>query len=142
MIGKLEAQKMEYLKLFTGVTVKETLRFSYPVVPEAGKEVQVYKVASFTKISGIGIPEGQNDIALTLASTSSKNEENNSGSQVSGIVYLMPARAQASLTFQGKELSSATVEVMQLGTKMALPPAFKKIELDLETGGLRSIVME
>lgn len=142
MIGKLEAQKMEYLKLFTGVTIKETLRFSYPVVPEAGKEVQVYKVASFNKISGMGMPEGQNDIALTLASASSKSNTDNTIGQVGGLAYLMPAQVQAVLTYQGKELASATVGVMQLGTKMTLPPTFKKIELDLETGGLRSVVME
>lgn len=138
MIGRLEAQKAEYLKLFTGVTIKETMRFSFSVIPDPEKEVQVYKVASFTKTAGIAGPEGQNEIVLTLAAEGS----NNTGSTVGGLVYQIPAKARAVLTYQGRELASAGMGVMQLGTKMSLPATFKKIELDLETGSLRNVVME
>jgi hypothetical protein len=144
MLNELEKQRLDYLKLFTGVTVNETLKFIYPISPEPGRENQEYVVTGFSKTGGIVAPEGQNQVILSLKSNDEggKTPDPPSGQTVTGLVYELPKPFLAVLNFQGKELVSRKVDVLQLGTKMSLPSTFKKIEFDLHTGAVRSVVLE
>jgi hypothetical protein len=144
MIQQLEEQRLEYLKLFTGVTVKETIRFSYTVFPESDRETQEYQIAALSKTNGMIAPDGQNDIVFSLKSGDTAGSAINTteGQDVSGMVYQLPGTFQSVLTFNGKELVSKRIEILQLGTKMSLPPSFKRIEFNLETGALQSVILE
>jgi hypothetical protein len=146
MINELEKQRLEYLKLFTGVTVNETLKFSYPVIPEPARENQDYQVAGFSKTAGMTVPEGQNQVILSLKpdEPGEKIEDTapGDGQAGSGLVYLLPKSFHAVLSYQGKELAARRIEVLQLGMKMALPQSFKRIEFDLQTGTVRSVILE
>jgi len=144
MFNELESQKLEYVKLFTGVSVIETLKFDYQVFPEAGKEKQEYSLAAFTKSSGMTNPDGQNDITIRIISDAvNMLPDVPAESQVAtGLVYRVPVSVQAVLSFQGKELVSRRIEVLQLGAIQALPPEFKRVEFDMETGSLKSVVLE
>jgi hypothetical protein len=144
MLKELDRLKREYVELFTGVQVAEKLRFEFQIIPEAGQEGQKYIVSGFSKSSGIVNPEGQNEITLSLmqddgsipAVTQSKEP------QVSGLVYRIPMPVKAVLSFQGKELVSKKIDVLQLGNTLNLSPEFKRIEFDLEKGAVRSVIME
>jgi hypothetical protein len=144
MYNKLEEQRLEYLKLFTGIIVKETLKFDYQLFPEAGKEEQKYSLAGFSNSAGIVSQETQNGISLTLKSDSWNTAPviTSEAQPSAGVAYRMPQSAQAVLSVQGKELVSRRIEVLQLGSILTLPPEFKRIDFDLETGALKSIVME
>jgi hypothetical protein len=144
MVIELEKQRLEYLRLFTGVTVTETLKFLYPVSPEPGRESQDYVVTGFSKTNGIVAPEGQNQVILSLKSDveGDNAQDQPAGQAVTGLVYEMPKPVLAVLSLQGKELVSRRVDVLQLGTKISLPTSFKKIEFDLQTGAVRSVVLE
>jgi len=144
MYNKLEEQRLEYLKLFTGVTVTETLKFVYQIFPETGRESQEYRLAGFSKSNGMTSPEGQNNISISIISDDVNllpdlPAENQSAT---GLVYRVPRSVQAVLTYQEKELVSRRIEVLQLGAVQALPPAFKRVEFDQETGALKSVVLE
>jgi len=144
MYNKLEEQRVEYLKLFTGASVKETLKFKYQFFPDAGKEEQEYRLAAFLKSIGMATPDGQNDVKISLQSDAMNMlpGEPADGQPATGFVYRVPRTVTAVLSFQGKELDSKRLEILQLGAIQSLPPEFKKIEFDLETGALKSVVIE
>jgi hypothetical protein len=144
MYDKLEEQRLEYLKLFTGVSVAETLKFDYQVFPESGKEEQKYSFAGFSKSSGMIAPEGQNAITISLQSDAVdlKPDDPDKNQPATGLVYRLPLTVQAIVSFQDKELVSKRVEVLQLGSTLTLPPEFKRVEFDLQTGALKSVVIE
>jgi hypothetical protein len=144
MYNKLEEQRVEYLKLFTGVSVKETLKFNYQFFPETGKEEQEYRLAAFLKSSGMTTPDGQNDVTISLQSDAVNMlpGEPADGQSATGLVYRVPRSVQAVLSVQGKELDSKRLEILQLGSIQSLPPDFKRVEFDMETGALKSVVIE
>lgn len=144
MYSKLEEQRQEYLKLFAGVSVDEVIRFDLPIVPDALMEEQVYPVAGFSKTVGLTTAEGQNAIQLKLKQDEASvlNRGKGDGPSGSGIVYLVPGKVDAIVTFQGKELISRQLDVLQLGALLSLPPDFKRVEFDMETGGLKTVVLE
>jgi len=126
------------------VSINESLRFDYLVFPETGKEQQVYNIAGFSKTTGIVAPEGQNVISVSLKSDSMNfsTGESDGSQSATGLVYRIPETVQAVLSFQGKELDSKRMEVLQLGPLMTLPAEFKKVEMDTERGILKSVVLE
>lgn len=140
----LEEQRLEYLELFTGVSMIETLKFDYLVFPDLKIENQEYVLAGFSKSTGMAAVEGQNGILLTfipdagilIPGDAAKNQS------ATGLVYRIPQHGSAMVSFQGKELVSKRVEVLQLGSILTLPPSFKRVEFDFETGALRSVVLE
>ena len=145
MYDKLEEERMEYLKLFTGVSINETLKFNYQFFPEAGKEVQEYRLAALSKFNGIISPDGQNDVKVTLEPDAeiAKQADPVAGQVVAtGFVYRVPMSAQVVLTVQGKEMDSKRLEILQFGSIHSLPPEFKRVEFDMETGALKSVVIE
>lgn len=145
MYDRLEEVRMEYLKLFAGVSIKEILKFNYLFFPEAGKEVQEYRLAALSKFSGIISPDGQNDVKVTLQPDAEIVQQTDpfAGQVVTGgFVYRIPMSAQAILTVQGKEMDSKRMEILQFGSIQSLPPEFKRVEFDMETGTLKSVVLE
>jgi hypothetical protein len=144
MYNKLEEQKLEYMKLFTGVTVAETLKFDFQILPVADKEKKEYVIAGFTKINGIISPDGKNDLTVSLRYNGSDKMPGrlDNSQSVTGIVYRIPMGVLAVLSHSGRELASRQIEVLQLGSIQALPPDFKRVEFDLETGALKAVVLE
>jgi hypothetical protein len=145
MYNRLEEERMEYMKLFTGVSVKEILRFTYQFFPDPGKEAQEYKLAALSKTNGMISPDGQNDIKVVLQADGPviKPPEPVAGMVAyTGFVYRVPTSANAVLIVQNKEMDSKRLDVLQFGPIMSLPPEFKRVEFDRETGALKSVVIE
>ncbi len=144
MYDKLEELRLEYLKLFTGLTLNTLMRYDLPVVPSIGEDDQAYTLGGFSKSSGLVEAEGQNAIILKLISSESalsdlaKKQESFTG----GIAYRLPVKVKAAVFNQGKELVSKEIEVLQLGPVISLPSEFKRVEFDTETGNLRSVIIE
>jgi hypothetical protein len=145
MYNKLEEERMEYMKLFTGVSVKEILKLKYQFFPDTGKEEQEYRLAAVSKFNGVISPDGQNDVKVNLQTDSEilKPADPAAGQSVTtGFVYRVPMFAQAVLTVQGKEMDSKRLEILQFGSIQSLPPEFKRVEFDMETGALKSVILE
>ncbi len=59
-----------------------------------------------------------------------------------GLVYRLPVSALAVLSYQETEIVSKPVEVLQFGMLLTLPAEFKRVEFDLETGTLKTVILE
>ena len=90
-------------------------------------------------------PDGQNDIKVVLQADGPviKPPEPVAGMVAyTGFVYRVPTSANAVLIVQNKEMDSKRLDVLQFGPIMSLPPEFKRVEFDMVTGALRSVVIE
>lgn len=145
MFDKLEEERLEYLKLFTGVSIRETLKFTYRFSPDPAKELQEYRLAALSKYNGIIPPDGPNDVKVAIMPDAEilKTIAPVLGQPTTtGFVYRIPMSAQAVLYVQGKELDSKRLEILQFGSIQSLPQEFKRVEFDMETGTLKSVVLE
>ena len=59
-----------------------------------------------------------------------------------GFAYRVPQPVRVVLTYQEKELVSQRVDVLQLGPVLTLPPEFRRVEFDMESGALKTVVLE
>jgi hypothetical protein len=144
MYDKLQAERQEYLALFTGVTVKENLVFHYNIVPDPSMESQEYVVTGFSPSTGLVEATDDNKLSVVIHvdEKSLPLTETSKDQSPGGIVYRIPVHLPVSLEYKGKELASGNYEIKQMGSLLALPPEFKKVELNLETGTIRSLVIE
>jgi hypothetical protein len=144
MLGQLEKQRQEYLKLFTGVNLTETILFDFVVFPDNANEEGNYNVAGFLKTTGIVDPDGQNIITLNIKRDNAGLilSEVNDGQAGTGLVYRVPQPVTAVLSYQGVELVSKRIEVLQLSPILALPSGFKRVEFDMQTGALKTVILE
>jgi hypothetical protein len=144
MYRELEKEKLEYLKLFTGISTSETLKFTYFLIPDPEKEDQEYVISALSKDKGIISPDGKSDIELELLVDEDDTAplDMSDGQIPGGIVYRLPHAVYAVISYKEMELLSDRLEILQFGHLLRLPPEFKRIELDPETGELRTVVME
>jgi hypothetical protein len=144
MLSSLENQRSEYVRLFTGITLSETLTFEYTLLPDPANEEGVYSLAGFNRNTGITEPNGQNVIKVIIGKSPGQERlsEGMTQSGGNGFAYRIPVDARIVVTYQEKELESEWVNVLQLSPVLTLPSDFKRIEFDPETGALRSVVIE
>jgi hypothetical protein len=144
MYNKLQAERQEYMALFTGVTVRESLVFHYNIVPDPSSESHEYVITGFSPATGLVEADDENKLSVVIQVGEESLPLTESGKDQSppGIVYRIPVHLPVSLEYKGKELVSGTYEIKQLGALFSLPPEFKKVELNLETGTVRTLVIE
>lgn len=143
MYNKLEEERQEYYKLFTGVIVHEKINFRFEVIPDAVREEQEYIITGFSATQGIVKADDQNAVVLSLKWQSGiPGFPESSSTATTGLVYRIPQPVQASVNFHGKEVASQNIEVLQFGPTYALPPEFKRVEFDLEKGTLKTVILE
>jgi len=144
MIKKLEEQRLEFLKLFTGIGVTEVLQFEFMAIPDPENEEGEYKLAGFSTSNGMTGKEGQQSITIRIKPEVSPLTPVATGSELAstGIAYRLPQTVQAVLSLQDRELASKRIEVLQLSPILTLPTEFKRVEFDTQTGALKSVVIE
>lgn len=144
MYNRLEEQRLEYLKLFTGVSVTEILKFDYHFYPEIRKENQEYTLAGFSKNAGMTEPGDENAVMVKILAEIPDTIPGPPADvqAATGLVYRLPVSALAVLSYQETEIVSKPVEVLQFGMLLTLPAEFKRVEFDLETGTLKTVILE
>jgi hypothetical protein len=144
MYARLQAERQDFLSLFTGVTLTESVAFHFLVTPDPTAESNVYTVAGFSPTAGL--IEAAEDNAISIAFIPDKMwtslSDASIGETSKGIVYRTPVNVPVKLEYKGKVLASGNFEILQFGSLLSLPPEFKKVEIDLESGTIRSVVME
>jgi hypothetical protein len=142
MLKQLDQMKSEYLKLFTGTTIKESVCFTLLFLPEkAGEE---FVLAGFSPASGLTQGSGSEiKIALKAAGNTAKigNDPTPMGAST-GYCYRIPESVEVIVSFQGKSMALARLLISQLGVVRTLPPDAGKVELDPETGSLIRVFVD
>ena len=144
MYNRLQSERQDYLSLFTGVTLKESVVFHFLVTPDPLAESNAYIIAGFSPTAGL--IEAAEDNAISVLFSPDKIwtslSDASIGETSKGIVYRTPVNVPVRMEYKGKVLASGNFEILQFGSLLSLPPEFKKVEIDLESGTIRSVVME
>jgi hypothetical protein len=143
MLSELDELRQQYLKLFTGVKVVQEIMFDHVLFPGYADEANEYAIAGFSRTTGIVEADETNAVKLTLVRDNEglKVDENSAG-QGGGLVYRIPVPVRFELSYQGREIAAERLEVLQLSPLFTLPAAFTKIEIDRNTGALRSVLLQ
>jgi hypothetical protein len=146
MDSQLSTMEKEYMKLFTGVSISESLTFNYkyiPVVNQINTEIPVFK---FSRAKGVVDLDEQGGKVVTV-----KVQRVGNTNALSG--YISQAQKpvkQQGLTYRIPELAKVTVKydemmhetqclVNQLGAVAFLPANRWKVQYHPETGGIRGM---
>lgn len=130
----------EYLRLFTGLTAKKLLKYSFTFIPSpenADEEISLFQIS---KTSGIGSGE-----AVSIQVTPSENTSgftSASANTSSGICYRLPENAFVKLLFRGDVITSKQTTINQFGKLAVLPKDATDIEFDETTGGIKQVKLE
>lgn len=144
MYNKLEEERLEYRKLFTGMIIQEKYSAKFYITPNPALEGQTYKLTGFSRANGLVPVDTQNAVTLVLG----RGEplvgmaDSSAVTETTGLVYRLPEMADAVVSYQGVKLGREMIEVKQFGPVYKLPPEFKRVEFDLKTGMLKSLVIE
>jgi len=141
MYTRLMKEKQEYISLFTGASVEETLQFTYRVIPNPQTGSCEYNIAGFSDEQGLVEPGDGNLIRLIIEPCES-DSNTSSGQMSGGVVYRVPFEAGLRIEYNDLQMASHKAGILQFGALFSLPSEFKKFELNLETGELNSLVME
>jgi len=144
MYNKLEEEQLEYRKLFTGVVIKERYTVKFYVTPNPALEGQTYYLTGFSKINGVVDTDNQNSVSLSFFRGRSAPGIREAGPAplITGLVYRLPEKAEAAVTYRGVKIGSKMLEILQFGPIYSLPTEFKRASIDMETGSLKYLILE
>jgi len=151
VINKLEEQEKALTRLFTGYETRETSYYDVSIKPE--DEIEKEILFRFSQKLGIlddddlgGEPVYFSLKALDRPQPLDPKEAEKKAKLMRGVIYNVPGRAQAEITYSGKSLLKKETLVVQFGTQEALAPAILedkkqpvKVLFYPETGAIKSI---
>jgi hypothetical protein len=147
---QLKNLEKEYLKLFTGVSVRRTLHYTFKYIPVSNQintEIPIFK---FSKAKGIiDLDESPGKIT-TIRVQRVGNTNSLSGylskatkeAKTHGFYYRIPELARVTLKLDDNTQEESQCLISQLGVVTYLPAAKWKVQFHKETGGIRSLMIE
>ena len=151
MDEQLEQMENEYLSLFTGITHRQFLHYTFYVKPDPASESQKIAVFNFSKRGGIKPLSGAGGevVSVQLKKLSTLGDLsgilNTHESQITGnhgFYYRIPVATQFSLNYSGGNSVTAIFPVNQFGDVVSLPPDVMNVEFHSLTGGVKRMLME
>jgi hypothetical protein len=153
MIKELKLLEKQYLELFTGYSVTDTIKESYTVRPnkaDSGKQIELFR---FSTDKGFSTSKDSKSIPVILSITPSDNTtqvesfyaaQTELVKQNKGLVYRIPEKAQVSISMENKTMYSNSFIIPQFGTTTAIPEKVLKeksitIEFNPKDGSLKGI---
>lgn len=141
----LELRKMEndYLSLFKGKRFISEEKYSFYIVPEAGKATSSYPLFKFSKEKGIADFNASSGAKVNLMIQSNgitdilKNQK--SGEQALGVFYRVPETAQVWVEYNNEEFAKNTFLIPQLGVIQWVYTTKTILSIDPKTGMLKAI---
>jgi hypothetical protein len=142
MNDELKMLEQQYLNLFLGAVSKQQLTYTFRFLPEAetaGQEFPLFRMSENNGISGNGSGDQATIRVIPSGNTAGLTDQKGGGK---GIFYRLPEQAKVEIVMGGKVIEQALVTIPQYGNVAVLPKAAYDIELDPETGGLRSLKLD
>lgn len=149
MFDKLDELEAEYMSLFVGSRVTQTVVRSIYVIPS--KEVATQTVAKFseseglsTGSSGMGSPIMVQTLPLnvTAAINAPSQSAIESMSYENKVFYRVPEMANVKVTFRNGTLVEERLPVNQLGALLMAPLSNTRLVFDTQTGQIVNMRME
>lgn len=146
MYQQMSSMREDYLLQFKGITQTSVEKYSFRIIPDAGKKLADYQIARFSNVKGIlGKDVNSGDkISISVEDLNqvpiiyNKKEQENEAA--SGIVYRLPDMAELILKIGGKELLKTQFSVAQLGELKVLPAELSgELEIHDNTGSLKRV---
>lgn len=150
MDTQLKIMEKEYMKLFTGISIHQSLTFSYSYTPNSNQvntEVPIFK---FLKIKGVMALDDPGGKIITIKVQRSGTTGSVSGwltkstekEKIHGFFYRIPELARVTVKVSDQLQEETQCLVSQLGVVTFLPPDKWKVEFYKETGGIKSLRVE
>jgi len=150
MDNQLKMLEKEYMKLFTGISLHKTLKFSYSYTPnpnQVNTEVPIFK---FSKVKGVmDLDEAGGKIITirvqrsgTTGAVSAYLKRMGEKGKDHGFFYRIPELARVIVKFSENLTEETQCLVSQLGIVTYLPSDKGKVQFYKETGGIKSLKVD
>lgn len=148
MYDKMEQQEVEYVELFSGITNKTKMRFSYRVLPSietAGQELILFHFSESRGLDSQPFSGSQPVyVAITPLNTLPQLANHQhvvvpEEDQSNGIFYRLPDYGQIAVMRNNNVIVDARLLISQFGLIKSLPPANFRIKFFPDTGALKSV---
>lgn len=150
MYDKLLELENEYMSLFTGISIKKQLHYTFTVQPEKGDNSTLLPVFVFSSTSGIkniGSTGGEKinlriDKLTDLSNISSVVNNRESGNaNAHGFYYRIPSSAKVTLEINSDVKAQITLPISQYGETTYLPPHVTSVQFHENTGAIKAILV-
>jgi len=147
---QLKGMEKEYLKLFTGISLKKTIHFSYKYIPTSNQinvEIPVFK---FNRSKGVvDLDEaGGKVITVKVQRVGNTNKVSaylnkvSKESKTRGFFYRIPELARVTVKLDENTQEETQCLVNQLGVVTNLPSSRWKVQFHKDTGGIKGLLIE
>ena len=149
MLEKLDAMEAEYMSLFMGSRMTQTVVRSVYVIPS--KDAPTQTVAKFSESEGLTVGSGGAGSAITvmtlpLTITTAINAPSQTAieslSHENKVFYRVPEVANVRVSYRNATLIENRLPVSQLGSLLMAPIANTRLVFDTETGQIVNMKMQ
>jgi len=149
MYDKLMKLENEYMSLFTGISIKKQLHYTFTVKPEkdASTLLPVFVFSSTSGIKNIGSAGGEKislriDKLTDLSNISSVvNNRKDGNANSHGFYYRIPSSAKITLEINNDVKAQSTFSISQFGEATYLPPHVTSVQFHKNTGAIKAILI-
>jgi hypothetical protein len=150
MTDNIQNLREEYISMFKGLRLEKVVQHTYYIVPSDDQSSMATTVCKFSKEFGVSEQGDAKARDITLhfkrdATTSAVGgyvPKGNLSERSSVVFYRIPESTQIVAKFQGQVLESIHVPVAQFGAVVPVSLSKTHIELDENTGALKSVFFE
>ncbi|NTW31463.1 MAG: DUF4831 family protein [Bacteroidetes bacterium] len=130
MNEQLKKSETEYLNLFTGITIKQQLKYHFTYVPESAKNSITLPLFRFSEKEGVADTTSNKGESVYLSINGSGNtnsissfidKKTNIKKKAHGLYYRIPDNGKVSIAYNNKEKADANILINQYGVVTELP---------------------
>jgi hypothetical protein len=151
MFKELTKMENEYLSLFTGISIKKTLSYTFSVIPEKNGVEMLVPVFVFSTTSGVKElgSSGGEKINLHIENLSGLsdieaaiNGHQSGNGNAHGFYYRIPASAIVTLDINRDVKTQVVIPISQFGQTSYLPPHVTSVQFHKNTGAIKKIQVD
>ena len=140
MYGKLDEMERSYLRLFTGITRKETLSKSFFLIPDPEDMGEQVPLTSWSEDEGFLTQDKDEKIFLQFGSDVEKPGKGASAIEnPGGIVYRVSVPVSISVIYDENILQTSRMNINQFGSLRTLPRGVKDFSINTSTGNIEMV---
>ena len=151
MDQELKKLEHEYMSLFTGITIKKTIRYSFTVLPEPDDFSGEIAVCIFSERSGVKDLNSAGGERVYIRFETAEINQNlvsaiKAREQVAkdnhGFYYRIPATSLVTLEVNDDIVLRDNLQIAQFGIVSYLPSSVTAVQFHQETGGVKNLILE